>query len=323
MIKLDGTTNSLKRASIINMVSKYSVVLLGLIFNAILARILTPDDYGVVAIATVFTNFFVLFSDMGIGAAVIQNKDLTDTDTNRIFTFTLFLGIALNILFSALSIFLVKIYDNSIYYKIGPLLGVSLAFSAFNMVPNAVLMKSKKFLMVGIRTILTGLMGYIAAVVIALLGGGCYAIVIQSIITSFLVFVWNIISTGLKPNTKNITISIKKIWGFSSYQFGFNIVNYFSRNMDNLLAGYYFGSAQLGFYDKAYRLMRYPVDNLTNIITPSIQPILSEHQNDCKYVLERYNKLAKTLSILAIYVTVTCNFLREAKSHCCSSSRHR
>ena len=80
---------SLKKATIINASSKYTTVILGLLFSAVLSRLLSPEDYGIVAVVTVFTNFFSLFADMGIGTAVIQNKKLSDDDENRIFTFTL------------------------------------------------------------------------------------------------------------------------------------------------------------------------------------------------------------------------------------------
>lgn len=299
---------SLKKATIINATSKYATVILGLLFSAVLSRLLSPEDYGIVAVVTVFTNFFSLFADMGIGTAVIQNKRLSDDDENRIFTFTLYVGIALFVLFSLFSILLVKIYENTVYYVVGPLLGISLALTTFNMVPNARLMKSKKFLLVAIRTILSAVLGYVAAVVIAFLGGKYYAIIFQSIITALITFLWNWKSTNLQFQFHSVINSVKKIWGFSSYQFGFNFVNYFSRNLDNLLTGYFFGNKMLGYYDKAYKLMRYPVDNLTNVITPSIQPILSDYQDDSQYVMEKYNKMAKFLAIIAVYVGCICFF---------------
>lgn len=302
---------SLKKATVINATSKYTNVILGLVFSAVLSRLLSPEDYGIVAVVTVFTNFFSLFADMGIGTAVIQNKKLSENDENRIFTFTLYVGLVLFVMFSLFSIILVAIYENPVYYIVGPLLGVSLALTTFNMVPNARLMKSKKFLLVAIRTVLSAVFGYVVAVIIALVGGKYYAIIFQSIITALITFLWNWKSAKLRFQFRGIMQSVKKIWGFSSYQFGFNFVNYFSRNLDNLLTGYFFGDRMLGYYDKAYKLMRYPVDNLTNVITPSIQPILSDHQDDSRYVMEKYNKMAKFLAIIAVYISCVCFFASE------------
>lgn len=304
----DSEEISLKKAAAINAGSKYTVVILGLAFSAVLARLLTPKDYGIVAVVTVFTNFFNLFADMGIGNAVIQNKKLTNEDENKIFSFTIIIGIILGIVFSLFSIVLVHLYHNDVYYIVGPLLGISLALTTFNMVPNAKLMKSKRFVLVAFRTIIACVIGYVVAIVIALIGGKYYAIVIQSIITASFCFIWNLKSSKLRFSRGELFDSLKKIWSFSSYQFGFNIINYFSRNLDNLLTGYYFGDVMLGFYDKAYRLMRYPVDNLTNVIVPSIQPVLSDHQDDVKYIMCQYNKIAKFLAIIAIYISALCFF---------------
>lgn len=76
--------NSVKRAALINAAGKYSKVLIAIIINSILARILSADDYGVVAVITVFSTFFATFSDMGFGPAIIQNKNLTTKDIDNI-----------------------------------------------------------------------------------------------------------------------------------------------------------------------------------------------------------------------------------------------
>lgn len=294
---------SLKQATLINACSKYSVVFLNLIFSAVLARILTPDDFGVLAIVTVFVNFFTLFSDMGIGFAVVQNKTLTEEDTNRIFTFSVFLGIGLGLVFALFSPVLVWFYKNTAYYTVGPLLGLGLMLSTFNMVPNAQLMKQKRFVTVAVRTVLTCVIGYAAAVLIALRGGRYYSLVCQQLLTACFVLVWNLKTVRLKLDFHKIRASVDKIKRFSSYQFGFNFINYFSRNLDNLLCGYYFGEVQVGYYDKSYKLMRYPVNNLTNVITPAMQPILSDYQDDPAYIFEKYKAVVKFLGVIAVFIS--------------------
>ena len=78
------------------------------------------------------------------------------------------------------------------------------------------------------------------------------------------------------------------IFLFSSFQFLFNFINYFSRNADSILIGKYLGTAPLGFYDKSYRLMLMPVQNLTHIITPVLMPVLSRFENDKNYIFNSY-----------------------------------
>ena len=84
---------NLKKAAAINAAGKYSTVIIQLIVTAILSRLLSPEDYGVVAVVTVFSTFFAALSSMGFGTAIIQNKTLTKTDIDNIFSFILYMSI--------------------------------------------------------------------------------------------------------------------------------------------------------------------------------------------------------------------------------------
>jgi PST family polysaccharide transporter len=91
---------SIKRAAIINFFARYANVFLQIIYNSILARILSPSDFGVVAVISVFSSFFMLIANMGLGTAVIQHKGLTESDINSIFSVTFYTGFILMLGFS-------------------------------------------------------------------------------------------------------------------------------------------------------------------------------------------------------------------------------
>ena len=93
---MQSESYSIKRAAMINAIGKYSKVLLSIVVEVVLARLLTPHDYGIVAVVTVFTTFFSIFSDMGLGTAIIQRKDLTKEDINQIYTFSVYLVLILS-----------------------------------------------------------------------------------------------------------------------------------------------------------------------------------------------------------------------------------
>ena len=257
MIKNDVKNISIKKAAFINAAANYSCVILQLGFSAVLARILLPEDYGVIGVMTVFTTFFSVLANMGIGTAVIQNKELSDYDVSNIFTFNLYVAVGLSIIFAIFSVPLSKFYGNSVYIPIGCLLSVSLFFSTMNMVPNALLMKEKKFVRIGLRMITTTVVSSGIAIVLAKLGLKYYALAAQSIIQVMVNFIWNYSSTRIKLRIKCDFGSVKKIFSFSSYQFAFNVFNYFARNADNLLVAKFMGDTQLGYYDKAYKLENY------------------------------------------------------------------
>lgn len=299
-------TSSLKKAVLINAMSKYSKIFINLLFTAILARILTPEDYGVVAVVTVFTTFFSIFSDMGLSAAVIQSKDLEEADVNSIYSFSVYMGFILCILFTLFSYPLSIFYNDIIYLPLGCILAISLLFNTMNMIPSALLMKNKLFIVSAIRTIVQVIVGGIVTIILALMGYKYYAIGISSVVQAVLMYLWNIKYSGLKFCKKVNMSSIKKVLGFSVFQFAFSIVNYFSRNLDNLLTGKFIGKIMLGYYDKAYQLTQYPISNLTHVITPALHPILSEYQKDKEYIYYQYMKVVRLLAVLGIFVSAFC-----------------
>lgn len=301
-------TNSIKKAVYINAAARYSTLFLGLLFSAVLARILTPEDYGIVAVTVVFTTFFSLLSDLGLGAGIIQNKELDQEDIGHIFAFSLRLALVLAGAFALFSIPMSYFYGNPVYVPVGILLAVSLFFNTMNVVPNALLLKQKEFKSVALRIFCACIVSGIAGIVLALIGLKFYALVAQSIINSAFIFGWNYLSTRPPIARRVRRESLDRIRSYSGFLFGFNLINYFARNTDNLLIGKVMGPAQLGHYDKAYKLMLYPVNNLTHVITPVLHPILSEHQTNKEYIYDKYRQVVKVLSLLGAFITPFCWF---------------
>ncbi|MDB6223318.1 lipopolysaccharide biosynthesis protein [Lactobacillus amylovorus] len=302
------STYSLKKATIINAAGKYSKIILQIIVEVILARLLTPHDYGIVAVVTVFITFFTILSDIGLSTAIVQIKSLTKDDINNIYTFTVYLSIGLMVAFALFSYGIASFYENKVYIKIGQLLSISLLFDSLNMVPNGILNRNKEFVTIAFRTVIVYVLSVIVTIVLAFLGFSYYALVFQAILSSSLTFIWNFVTTKPKFKLKYDNSSLKKVASYSSYQFAFNLLNYFSRNLDNLLTGKFIGSTQLGYYNKSYSLMQYPVGNLTGIITPVLHPILSDYQDAKEIMYRKYMKVVKLLASVGIYAEAICIF---------------
>ena len=298
-------TFSIKQATIINMVGKYSNVVIQLIINAILARLLSPEDFGIVAILTVFTNFFTILSDMGIGTGIIQKK-LSKDDYNSIYSFTFFLGIILSLAFILLGIPIAKIYENNLLFNLCFLLSFSVFFNTINLVPNALLLKSGEFLAVAFRTIIVNICVGIITVVLAFLGFKYYALILNSIFVALFTFILTRIKTKLNFTFKIDISSLKKIRDISTYQFAFSFINYFSRNSDNMLIGKFLGNSALAYYDKSYKLMLYPNNMLTGVISSSLHPILSRYQNDPEYIYSKYLKVLEMISVFGCFIAGFC-----------------
>lgn len=283
---------------------KYSNIIIQLIITAVLARLLPPADFGVVAVATVIITFFNLFTDMGISTAIVQNKTLTDDDISNIFSFTLWSGIILAILFFSSSWMIGNYYENNTLITICQLLSINLFTSSITIVPNALFYKHKDFKYIALRGLTIQSSCGALGVTAALLGAGLYALVIPPILSGILMF---LISIKRYPQKAKLTwgmISIKKIFSYSAYQFLFNIINYFSRNLDKLVIGKKLGMNQLGYYQKSYSLMMLPLQNITAVITPVIHPIFSDFQNDLNKLATSYEKIIRLLAFIGLPLTI-------------------
>lgn len=281
-------------------IAKYSGILISLVISGVLARLISPDKFGIVAVVTVITFFFSIFSDLGIGSAIIQNKELQQKDLYQLFSFTIWSGCILTLLFFFCSWPISLFYKEPIMKTITQLLAINLFFASAKTVPNALLYKSKSFKFIAGRTL--GIQVFVGSIAIlaALYGAGLYALIITPILSSILLF---IISYHKYPQKLKMTwgiSSIKKIFHFSMYQFMFNLINYFSRNADKLLIGKYMGMSPLGYYEKSYRLMMLPLQNITHVITPVMHPIFSDYQHDRKQLAVSYEKIIRLLAHIGL-----------------------
>ncbi len=288
--------------------SKYSNVLISILITAILARLLTPKEFGIIAIVMVLISFFQLLSDFGIGPAVIQNKELSESDIQSIFTFSILFGFILAILFYLAAPYFSHFYNEPALENITKLLSLTILFFSFNVVPQALNYKKLLFKHVGVIAVVVQVVTGSIAIFFAFRGFSYYALVIKSIFDGLLTLIGNYILSPIALRWKIRISSIKKIGRFASYQFLFNFINYFSRNADNLLIGKYFGVSPLGYYDKAYKLMMMPVQNLTHVITPVLQPILSEFQDDKQRIFNAYLRVIKPLATIGFPISVFLYF---------------
>ncbi len=280
-----------------NTISKYSNVFISIFIGAILARLLTPAEFGIVAIVSVFTSFFGLISSFGIGPAIIQDKNLSKIDERSIFSFSILFGLILAAIFFFLAPLIASFYNNPVLIKLARLMSLSIFFNSLRIVPESLNLKKLRFKYIGIVSIIIHVLAGVIAVFMAYNGFSYYALIIRSILSGFLAFIAFYILEPVLPIIMIKINSIKKIAKFSSFQFLFNVINYFSNHSDNLLIGKYFNASAVGYYDKSYSLSGMPISNLAHVINPVLHPVLSEYQNKKEVIFNVYSKIIKLIVI--------------------------
>lgn len=282
-----------------NAIEKYTGIVIGMVVSMVLARILTPKDYGTVAIVTVFTTFLGLFSSMGLAPAIIQRKDLTKENLDSIYTYSILMALFLGSILFFSSWGIASFYEDSKLVIITQVLTVSFFFSTINMVPGTLMVRDKRFKFIARRSLLLGVISAAISVSAALLGAGLYSLIIAPLLTAPVVFFWNQHYYHLKIDRTFDIEPIKRVFSFSAYVFLFDFFNYFSRNLDKLIIGKFLNLSALGIYEKSYRLMQLPMSNITFVIHPVMQPVLRDFSDDHEELGRKYAKIVKFIATLS------------------------
>lgn len=294
---------------------RISVYIIQFISLAVFARIFTPEEFGIVASIQVFVIFFQMLSDIGIGPALINQRIVTNTQRDGIFSVTLFLGVTVAVCFFLFSFLLNDFYDGYDYTYVGAIVSCSIVFNSLLIVPITSINKDAKFLHLAAIDIFVELFVVLLVYLLYDSGFGVLALASRSLITSIIKFILvyyvsSSTSFGRARFGREIE-HIKPLIAFSFYQTAFNLVNYFSRNLDNIIIAKVYGMGSLGVYQKAYQLMRYPLMVTTFAMTPAIQPILTKRRDDVSYVVKEHNKLSARLFFISLFIS--CFLFHNAK----------
>lgn len=255
-------------------------IIIQLISIATLSRLLPPTDFGLLAMATIVINFATLVRDMGTSAAVIQREQLSSELLDTVLWFNIVLGIGLAI---AISIIAVPV---SLFFKEPRLTGVLIALTisfpltCSGAVHQALLERSMRFRKLARIELSSAGTALLISVVAARYGMGVYSLVLNTLTLAVMITVQLWWASPWRPTLRWSGAELKSLWKFSANLVGFQTVNYFTRNIDTILIGRFLGALQLGWYNTAYRIMLFPINNLSGVIARVLFPVLSRQQDD-------------------------------------------
>ena len=254
--------------------------LLSLISIVIFAKLLSPDDFGLFSILMIFTGFLAIFSDMGTSAALIHVKNPSKELLSSIFYFNLFVGLTLALGLIIFSLPLANYFSHPELQILLQIVSINFIIISFGIVQRTLLQKNIDFKNLSLINSISVLIGLIVGLIAAYFDLGVYSLVIQLMISSLLStsLIWYY--SSWHPLWYFSFSEIKKIWKYTSHLSIFTIINYFSKNADNFLIGKYLSMSTLGVYSIAYRMMLYPLQNISSILMKVLFPAFSQLQDD-------------------------------------------
>ena len=278
---------------------RFGTMGISFVSNIVLARLLTPDDYGCIGMLAIFITISNTFVDGGFGSALIQKKEPTQVDYSTIFWWNLFLSIILYgvLLISAPAVS--RFYNIPLLESVLQVQGVVLIINALNIVQTNQLRKSINFKRLATIHIVSHIIAATLAIVLAYMGWGVWALVAQQIVASSITSVMLWVINRWMPSLCFSVESFKQLFSFGGFILASNLINTFCNNVQGLLIGKFFSPAMLGYYTQAYKLENIASHSISGVVDQVSYPVLSKVQSD-KIAMK--NAIYRLISSIA-YIT--------------------
>ena len=298
--------NSLKSKSITgffwSLIGRLSLQGIGFIIYVTLARILIPEDFGLIAIAMVFMNFTNLLMDFGFSKALIQRKELTVQHYSTVFFINLFIGISLFVVVNLLAPIIGRFYKNDFLILVIRLLSVNFIVSSFGNVTRARLYREMDFKIISIVNVISSILGGVVALILAYRNYGVWSLIWQSIV---LTLSSNILINFFRPNKIKVKFYKKEfmeLWYFSSNLFTSGVIDSIFLNLDQLVIGKVLSPAILGFYNRTKNLENFTFNYTCGILSDVLFPTLSQIQGDKEKLKSVFWRYFNIISISSFFV---------------------
>ena len=264
-----------------------------------LARLLTPEDFGLVALANVFLAFMRIFLEQGFAQAIIQRQDLETEHLDTAFWTNLAIGLILAIISFLSSGFVANRFGQPDLTPILQCLSILFIIAALSKIQQAILERKFEYKAVALRSLFGTTIGGVVGIIMALNGFGIWSLVAQQIVheTVGTIVLW--ISSDWRPKLRFSSTHFQHIFSFGISILGLNFTNFFNNRVNEFLIGYFLNPVVLGYYTIAYRLLKVMIDLLVKTTTNVTLPTFSRLRTDLNKFRQTFYTVTKLTSVIA------------------------
>ncbi|MCK4747328.1 MAG: oligosaccharide flippase family protein [Bacteroidales bacterium] len=291
----------------------YTSQFISFLATIILSRLLVPEEYGFVALITVFTGFIMMFSDAGLSYIIVRS-DYNELFHRMIHYLSFIIGAILFILVVALAYPIALFYENTDLILPTMIMALNFMIRSLTIAPNGILSKKLRFNSLGSLELMGSTLEVALMIVLAFLNFSYWALILPSLIGNTLRVILYQKRTGLKfrfLKRKYVVVGFRKSKSIIGNLTGFNLINYWARNSDNLIIGKYYGADSLGIYNRAYRLLTMVLAIMTGLFGKVLYPSLKDLQSKGGDVNKEYLNLLGIISLINFPVAMLFIFFSE------------
>ena len=279
--------------------------------SIILARLLTPADFGLVAMVTAVTGFGQAFADLGLSEATIQSKEISDSQVSTLFWMNVAIGTILMLITVALAPVLAYFYRQPRIEEITLLLSVTFLICAFRVQHDALLKRQMRFSALAKRDVISSLVSAPVAIVLAWKGAGYWALVAMPLTFNFVQMLLSWLLVRWVPGLPRRDGRVGSLISFGGNVAASYVVVTVNRSLDNVLVGWYWGAAPLGLYSRAYNLLMIPVRQLSapagSVAVPAFSRLQTDAERFARYFLRTMNLMVWVIAPVLAFLFVAAN----------------
>ena len=268
--------------------------------TAVMARLLTPEDYGLIGMVAFVTGFVAMYKDLGLSAATIQRTEITAEQISTLFWVNIALSVAITVITIAIAPLVAWFYGQPRLTWITVVTALGFLISGLAVQHEALLRRQMRFFALALIGLASVIAGYVVGIFLAWRGFSYWALVASQLAVAATSTILIVAACQWIPGLPKRDTGVRSMIRFGGNLTGFTTINYFSRNLDNLLIGRVWGAQQLGLYTRAYQLMGLPIDQVNEPITSVAVPSLSRLTDSPESYRRAYLRMLEKIALLTM-----------------------
>lgn len=294
------------RGGVVTLSSQAARFALQLASTVVLARLLTPADFGLIGMVSVIVAFGQVLREAGLPTATVQQSNLTVDQASAMFWANAATSVGLGLLLAVSAPLVSRFYGQPELTSVTVVLAVAFALGGLGNQHAALLQRRFFFTSLAVTQIAAQAAYLVVAVVMALTGLGYWSLAGGLVAQALVLLATTLAACRWRPRRPRRGVEAAGMLRFGAGVLGFDIANYFSRNMDNILIGRYLGAAPLGLYSRAYGLFMLPVSQVRAPIGQVALPVLSSLRLEPDRYRHYSQLLLSALGLLIVPMVLLC-----------------
>jgi len=262
------------------------------------ARFLSPEDYGLMSMASILTGYVGIFSELGLGAAIVQKENITQRELSSNFWFSILVGLLFAIVGFSLAYPTVVIFNEPRLIHVTQTISIMFIIGSLMVVPFNLLMRDLRFKAIGVIQLIAVAVSSLCMLWMAYKGFGVWTLIGGTILLRLITVILVYLVSGWRPSFHFQWHEVRPLLRFGLNVAGARSLFYIFQKIDVFVVGKILGTGQLGYYTFAMQLASMPTDKIVAVVNQVSFPVFSRFQNDIQKIQSLYFRMSKFLTLI-------------------------